>query len=270
MPLGMVSSIVSSSRRRASRGGVGCGELDGGALDLDAAGLQVFGHAVEGLDEVAELFGGGLFDAVGVVAGGDLFHGVGEGFHGAGDLLGEIEREPGAGEEREAGEHQQQKGIEEADLAALAVEGPVGVGGGLHGGHGRGHALRHGKTDDDHAALSDGADAESVFALVDDDLRAVALGDLEDGVVDGAGEDGLVEFAGGERGLVIDLGLGIGGGGTPVIYLGRHAVFLGDVEVGDGVAFAEDSGKAALKRDFRDAGARGGWWWGRRHAWSQG
>jgi hypothetical protein len=39
---------------------------------------------------------------VGVVAGGDGFHGVGEGFDGAGDLLAEVEREPAAGEEREA------------------------------------------------------------------------------------------------------------------------------------------------------------------------
>ena len=93
-------------------GGVGGGELDGGVLDGAAAVFEVGGHVVEAADEFAELFGGALADAVGVVSGGDGLHGVGERFDGLGDLLGEMQREPAGGEEREAGHHQQQEHVE--------------------------------------------------------------------------------------------------------------------------------------------------------------
>ena len=103
-------------------GGVGGGELDGGVLDGAAAVFEIGGHVVEAADEFAEFFGGALGDAVGVVAGGDGLHGVGEGFDGLGDLLGEMQREPAGGEEREAGHHEQKQHVEIADLAALRIE----------------------------------------------------------------------------------------------------------------------------------------------------
>ena len=81
-------------------------------------------------------------DAAGVVAGGDGLHGVGEGLDGPRDLLGEIEREPAAGEEREAGRQQQEEHVEVADLAALAEERPVGVGGGAQTERGGGRCRR--------------------------------------------------------------------------------------------------------------------------------
>ena len=101
-------------------------------------------------------------DAAGVVAGGDGLHGVGEGFDRAGDLLGEIEREPAAGEEREAGDEEQVEHVEGADLAALAEEDPVGVGGGAELRGGVGDAGRDGEGDDDEAAVLDGGGGEGV------------------------------------------------------------------------------------------------------------
>ncbi len=91
-------------------GGVGGGELEVGLLGGAREDFEVGGHVVEAADEFAELFGGGWCDAAGVVAGRDGLHGVGEGFDGPGDLLGEMEREPAAGEEREAG-HQEQESM---------------------------------------------------------------------------------------------------------------------------------------------------------------
>ena len=57
---------------------------------------------VEGTDKVGELACGGVGDAVGIVAGGDGCHGVGEGFDGLGDLFREEEGEPARGEESQA------------------------------------------------------------------------------------------------------------------------------------------------------------------------
>ena len=76
-----------------------------------ASCLLAGGHVVEAADEFAELFGDAFPDAVGVVSLGDGFHGIGERFDGLGDLLGEVEREPTAGEEGQAGHHQEQQHI---------------------------------------------------------------------------------------------------------------------------------------------------------------
>ncbi len=123
---------------------------------------------------------------MGVVAGGDGVHGVGEGLDGLGDLLREMEREPGAGEEREAGHHQKKDGVEIADLAAGAEEGPVGVGGGVEAGHGGGHAEGDGEADDDGAALFESGGAEGVVGGADgEEGLIVALRGGEDGGVDG-------------------------------------------------------------------------------------
>src|SRR5580704_16323540 len=111
-------------------GSVELGELRGGLFGECARGLEVGGHGVEANGEFAKLFGGGGRDAAGVVTGGDGFHGLGEGFDGACDLLGKVECEPAAGEERDAGDEEQIEHVERPDLAALAEEDPVGVGGG--------------------------------------------------------------------------------------------------------------------------------------------
>ena len=100
--------------------------------------------------------GGALFDAVGVVAGGDGFHGVGEGFDRLGDLLGEMQREPAGGEERERGQHEQKQHVEIADAAAVAIEVPVIVDCSAQASDGGGHADGHGQADDDGAALLHG------------------------------------------------------------------------------------------------------------------
>ncbi len=134
-------------------GGVGGGELDGGVLDGATAVLEIGGHVVEAADEFAQFLGGAFCDAVGVVAGGDGLHGVGEGFYGLGDLLGEMQREPTGGEEREAGHHEQKQHVEVANLIAAAEDGPVGVGRSAQARHGGGHAEGHREADDDCARL---------------------------------------------------------------------------------------------------------------------
>ena len=181
-PLGMVSSMVSSSRRRASRVALAAESWTVGGLDGAAAAFEVGGHVVEAADELAELFGGAFGDAMGVVSGGDRLHGVGQRFDGLGDLLGEMQRQPAAGEEREAGHHQQQQHVEVAHLAALTVGVPVVVDGGLKAGHGGGHAVGHGQADDDGAALLDRRrDAERIVGTAE-------------------GEDGQIGCAGRRRG----------------------------------------------------------------------
>ena len=106
-------------------------------------------------------------DAVGVVSGGDGLHRVGEGFDGLGDLLGEMQREPTAGEQRERGHHEQEQHVEGADLAALAVGLAVGVDCVLEAGDSGGHAVGHGQSDDDGAALLDGGGTESVVSVAE-------------------------------------------------------------------------------------------------------
>lgn len=155
---------------------------------------------VEGLDELAEFLGDGFADAVAVVAGGNLLHGVGEGFDGPGDLLGEVEGEPGGGEESEAGHHQQEQHVLPADGTTLTVEGPVAGGSVLQarGGFGDASGQRH--ADDDYTAFPGGGEAEGV----------VGRADGEDGSITAAGEaeDVGVDRVGGEL-----LGPGFDGGG---------------------------------------------------------
>ena len=181
--MGMVSMMVSSSVRRACRACVEVGELGGGALGGGVGAFEVGGHDVEAVDEFAELFGGGLADAVGVVAGGDGFHGVGEGFDWAGDLLAEIEGEPAAGEEGERGGEEKEAGVEVADFAALAVEGPVPVGGFAKAERGGGDSGGDGEADDDEVAVAKAGGGEGVVGAGEGVEGLVgALGGLEDGL----------------------------------------------------------------------------------------
>ncbi len=67
--------------------GIGSAQLHGGVLDGAATAFEVRGHVIEAANEFAELFGCTLLYAVGVVSGGDGFHGIGESFNRLGDLL---------------------------------------------------------------------------------------------------------------------------------------------------------------------------------------
>ena len=57
-----------------------------------AAGFEIGGHAIEGMDKFAHFAGGLLRDAFAVVAFGDSVHGLGEGLDRPSDLPG---KEPG-------------------------------------------------------------------------------------------------------------------------------------------------------------------------------
>ncbi len=141
-------------------------------LDGATAVFEVGGHVVEAADEFAELFGCALLHAVGVVSGGDGFHGVGECFDGLGDLLREMQREPAGGEESQAGHHQQQEHVEISDLTAFAVENPVGLRMLAQTRHGRGHAEGHRQADDDGVALLEAGGSERVVGLCRERRRA--------------------------------------------------------------------------------------------------
>ena len=170
--------------------GVGGRELEGGTLDGVTAVLQLAGHAVEAAHQIAELFGGALRDAVGVVSGGDGLHGVGQRLHGLGHLLGEVEREPTAGEERQRGHQQQEHHVEIAHLAAASVDAPVEVGGVVQAGHGGRDPVRHGQADDHGPALLQGGGAEGEVLIAErEDGLVAALREGEDGRV-GRASDG--------------------------------------------------------------------------------
>ena len=189
-PLGMVSSMVSSSLLRASSVALAAGELEGGTLDGVTAVLQLAGHAVEAAHQIAESFGGALGDAMGVVSGGDGLHGVGQRLHGLGHLLGEVEREPTAGEERQRGHQQQEHHVEIAHLAAASVDAPVEVGGVMQAGHGGRDPVRHGQADDHGPALLQGGGAEGEVLIAErEDGLVAALREGEDGRV-GRASDG--------------------------------------------------------------------------------
>ena len=178
----------------AEKGGVDLGELGGGGFGVGAGLFEVGSHGVEAVDEVAELFGGGLLDAAGVVAGGDGFHGVGEGLYGTGDLLGGVEGEPAAGEEGEEGDEGEEAGVEGADLAALAEDDPVGLRGLAEADVHLGYVLREGQADDDEAAVAEGGGGEGVIGSGEaGECALIAFG----GVEDGAGCGGCGEVGGG-------------------------------------------------------------------------
>ena len=99
-PPGMVSTMVSKFAAPLLDGLVGGGELRRRALSELAAGLEVGGHVIEGActrSPISPVARHG--NAMVVFAGGDLVHGVGQRFDGAGDLLGQKQGQPDAGEE---------------------------------------------------------------------------------------------------------------------------------------------------------------------------
>src|ERR1700679_3053017 len=84
---------LASRMRRSAEGGTTPGGMVSWLVRVWGGG-----HGVEAGYKLAQLFCCRVADAMGVVAGGDGFHGVGERLDGAGDLLAEVERKPAAGE----------------------------------------------------------------------------------------------------------------------------------------------------------------------------
>ena len=125
---------------------------------------------------------------MGVVAGGDGLHCVGEGFHWAGDLLAEIEREPAAGEERQRGGEEKEAHVETANFSSLAVEHPVFVSGLAQAKRGGGDSGRDGNAGDDEVAVGKAGGGEGVVGA-------------------GEGVEGLVGSLSGLRELPVRWGL---------------------------------------------------------------
>ena len=87
-------------------------ELDRRALEPPAARRQLAGHAVEGLDQRAELVAGFGLDAVIEVAGADLVGGSGQHLHRPRDALREIQTHPGRADENHQRQHQEEREID--------------------------------------------------------------------------------------------------------------------------------------------------------------
>ena len=224
--------------------GVGLGELGIGSLDRLAAAFQVGGHMVEAADQFAELFGGALSHATRIVAGGDRLHCVGQRFHRLGHLLGEVKRQPTGGEQRQAGQHQQQQQVQIAHLAALAVGDPVVVHRFLEVRHGGRHALRHGQSRHHRAALLNGGGTKCVVhAAHREDGKVRALGHPQDGGVQVARRMHRDRRSCGGRLYIL---VGRTALRDPRLHLRRAGGALRHVERSHRVASAIDNGKAAL------------------------
>ncbi len=226
------------------------GDLFASAFGEFPAGLEVAGHVVEGAHELGHFSAGLNGDALVEFAVGDFVHGVGEGFDGPGDLLGEEEGKPHAGEEDEGGDEQQHEEVGGSDAVSGAEEGPVLDCAGADAAGGFAEPLRHGQADDDEAAGGGGGEALDVVSLVDDEDGLVnAAGDVEDvckeGAVEGGGngltigepeEEAALRVLGGE--LVAEEALAV------LTVDGDKAAFEGDLAgvefgVGGGLVFVD-------------------------------
>src|SRR6267154_2031036 len=107
---------------------------------------------------------------------------------------------PAGGEQSKAGHHQKQKHVKVSDLAALAVENPVGICVLTQIDHGGGHAKGHGQADDHGVALLGGCSSQ----------RVVGRAEREDGLVAALG--------GGQNGGVVEIGWGLFGGFVGVFF----------------------------------------------------
>ena len=101
---------------------------------------------IEGTHELGHFAGGDERDAVLVLAGGDLVHGIGQRFDGARDLLGQKQSQPHAGKEDDDGDEQQHQEEGGAELVARAKEIPVVGGAGTNARGGLAESLGHGKS----------------------------------------------------------------------------------------------------------------------------
>ena len=123
-PLGIVSTMVSSSRRRSSMArlaAVNCAEELSASCRLVSRSRR---HVVEGAHQFAHLSGGCQLHAMVVLAGRNLVHGVGQRLHRPRDLLGEKQRQPHAGEKHQHRDQQQQQEEHGADLRCAGGKAP--------------------------------------------------------------------------------------------------------------------------------------------------
>ena len=74
--------------------GVGRAQVAAGGFNLTAAGFEVFGHAVEGADQVSDFIGGADVDAIVETAAGNFLRGFGEGREWTRHDFREEQREP--------------------------------------------------------------------------------------------------------------------------------------------------------------------------------
>jgi hypothetical protein len=124
-PLGIVSSTVSSSRRRSSSVMLAAESCEVEALGDRSALFEIGGHVVERADQLAKLLGGLDGKRMLVVAGGNLIHGVGQRLDRTGDLLREKQRQPAADKENERGQQQQDRKAEPPDAVAHPIGRPI-------------------------------------------------------------------------------------------------------------------------------------------------
>ena len=87
-------------------------ELDRRALEPPAAGRQLAGHAVERLDQRAELVAGFRLHAMIEVAGADLVGRRGQHLHRPRDALGEVQPHPGRADENHQRQHQEERQVD--------------------------------------------------------------------------------------------------------------------------------------------------------------
>jgi hypothetical protein len=151
-PLGIVSRIVSSSRRRSIRAW----------LAVVSCWDDVGRHVIERAHQFSHFARGQVFDALIVFAGGNGIHGISERSHGAGNLLGKEKREPDPGEEDEDGHHQQEQEEVGTNLAAHAEKLPIRSGAGPDARRGLTQARGHWQARQ-HQVAAGGGEAERVI-----------------------------------------------------------------------------------------------------------
>ncbi len=157
-----------------SESAVDFGELRGRALGKRAALLQVGGHGVERMNDLAQFFRRPHRDAVAVVAGADLLHGIGQGFRRARHLLGQVESQPTAGKQRKHGEQQHEQKVSSADTIAPTEELPVALRAGADSADSARETGRHGQRDHNQAGRRRGRGAEDIVDSAQRQDRLVA------------------------------------------------------------------------------------------------
>ncbi len=156
--------------------GVGLGGVAAGGFDLAATGFELFRHAIEGADEIADFVGAADFDAVVETSAGNFLRGFGEGRERTRDQLREKQRQPGGDKQHDHGEQQQVSHVDAAHASAFAGEIVVALLAGFNLLQGLGKLGGERNGDDYDSGFSDGRGAESVVGVVPGELRHLAGG----------------------------------------------------------------------------------------------